>query len=672
MTDDSEREPQVDVVLVDMPYADVFRPSLALGLIQAHLEKSGISTKVIYANLNFAECAGPSFYLLVSKVYSEFYLPDWTFHRTIFRHDKDEDEYYVRKIASFILPFVTSGRGEESIKSMVKNLRELQDKADSFIESLSEKILSMKPRIVGCTSMFHQHMASLALLKKISEKDPTIITILGGANCEGTIGDATHRCFPWVDYVVSGEADGFVAGLFRKILDYGRNIPLKDIPVTVRAPIHRNGSVNDCLLADTCSMEFYKQIDDLPVPEYRDYFEGLKNFKYRKMIHPALLVESSRGCWWGVKNRCLFCGLNHPQASYRTKSPRRFISELDMLEKDYDVHRFEVTDNILDMKYFDTVIPHLKDNAGRRTIFYETKSNLKKEHVKALKDAGCTWIQPGIESLDSRVLKLMNKGVTAWQNINLLKWAREAGLRLSWNLLWGFPGERDEWYDSMAKWLPLLEHLQPPNALVKVQIHRNSHYFEHAKDYGLRLKIQPALKYVYYLPEEDIMDLSYSFLPEGWHDQLNDPPEKMYEGRPGTENVQDVINRWQYKFLKQTLPILSVEDDGELIRVLDSRACKSDISYGLDGALRKLYLACEGSPRKTALPGVYQEIFGQPYPGHEAEEALASLKEKNLLLEIDDRLIALGTKGDCPRLPDIKNFPGGSISLQDSLPGPYF
>jgi magnesium-protoporphyrin IX monomethyl ester (oxidative) cyclase len=47
----------------------------------------------------------------------------------------------------------------------------------------------------------------LALLRIIKEKNPDIITLLGGANCEASMGQAAKRNFPWIDFVVSGEAD---------------------------------------------------------------------------------------------------------------------------------------------------------------------------------------------------------------------------------------------------------------------------------------------------------------------------------------------------------------------------------------------------------------------------------------------------------------------------------
>ena len=65
-------------------------------------------------------------------------------------------------------------------------------------------------------------------------------------------------------------------------------------------------------------------------------------------------------------------------------------------------------------------------------MFYEVKSNLRKEDVRQLREAGVVAIQPGIESLSDEVLRIMRKGVSALQNIQLLKGcagARSAGLR---------------------------------------------------------------------------------------------------------------------------------------------------------------------------------------------------------------------------------------------------
>lgn len=140
--------------------------------------------------------------------------------------------------------------------------------------------------------------------------------------------------------------------------------------------------------------------------------------------------------------------------------------------------------------------------------------------VELLKRAGIVWLQPGIESLHSAVLELMDKGLQGWQNVQLLKWCRELGVRLSWNLLWGFPGEEDGWYAEMAEWFPVLEHLQPPGGTSRVRYDRFSPYHKRAQDFGLALRPATAMRHVYPLAEPDLADLAYFFAAEGRPDVL--------------------------------------------------------------------------------------------------------------------------------------------------------
>ena len=78
----------------------------------------------------------------------------------------------------------------------------------------------------------------------------------------------------------------------------------------------------------------------------------------------------------------------------------------------------------------------------------------------------------------------MDKGIGGWQNVQLLKWSRQLGLRLSWSILCGFPGEKDDWYTDMAGWLPALEHLQPPASTPRIRYDRHSVYQEQAQRPG--------------------------------------------------------------------------------------------------------------------------------------------------------------------------------------------
>src|SRR3977135_2135675 len=52
---------------------------------------------------------------------------------------------------------------------------------------------------------------------------------------------------------------------------------------------------------------------------------------------PRLVLESSRGCWWGEKHHCTFCGLNGSFMEFRSKSPDQFVDELLAMTERYHV-----------------------------------------------------------------------------------------------------------------------------------------------------------------------------------------------------------------------------------------------------------------------------------------------------------------------------------------------
>jgi hypothetical protein len=203
MTSAPELARAPDVCLVTMPYASPTRPCLALGLLKAILAEGGITASVAYANLWFAEAVGLRRYsLCASNLPIVFLAGEWTFAGAAFHDDPrraERDAEYLRQVrqASDGYPQVWSGaRGAE----FTADLLALRAAATEFVDEAARRVLATGARVVGCTSTFEQHVASLALLRRVRELDPGVITMLGGANCETVMGEATHRCFGWVDY----------------------------------------------------------------------------------------------------------------------------------------------------------------------------------------------------------------------------------------------------------------------------------------------------------------------------------------------------------------------------------------------------------------------------------------------------------------------------------------
>ena len=99
---------------------------------------------------------------------------------------------------------------------------------------------------------------------------------------------------------------------------------------------------------------------------------------------------------------------------------------------------------------------------------------------------------------------------------------RTYGIWVIWNHLFGAPGDRREWYDEIADWLPLIAHLQAPagSGLTRIRFDRFSPYFQRAAEHGLDLEPYPAYSQVYPLDAEALSRQAYFFVDrgaDGWY-----------------------------------------------------------------------------------------------------------------------------------------------------------
>ena len=675
MTGSQSAEP--DICLVTMPYASVSRPSMALGLLKAILTDEGVNTAVAYANLWFAESVGLRRYDVCAGQFPPVYLTgEWTFAGAAFADDprrEEKDAEYLRQVHEAEGPLFQPkaernprARRRSYADALISDLWAMRAAATQFVDEAARRVLATGARVVGCTSTFEQHVASLALLRRIHELDPDVITMLGGANCETVMGETTHRCFPWVDYVASGEADGIIAPLCRLALARGRDVEPGELPRGVLGPAHRAGREASGPGARSGSLPraLFHDLDRLPTPRFDDYFETLEALSLRSSVRPGLPVETSRGCWWGAVHQCTFCGLNGTSMGYRSKSPERALAELNELEDRYGISDFEAVDNILDMGYIKTLLPMLAADDRQRRIFYEIKANVTRERLEAMLQAGITWVQPGIENLHSEVLRLMDKGIQGWQNVQLLKWCREIGLQLFWTVLWRFPGEKDEWYEDMARWVPALEHLTPPLATYPMRFDRYSVYHEQARRLGLILFPIGAMSLVYPVGPADLDGLTYFFSTEPAAGPLRytEDVREAILNTPGVQAVFNAVRDWRTaQFAKE--PVLSMEDHDGVLEITDTRSCARSPRHVLTGLTRAVCLACDAGPREGKLVAIIERDFDMTATDDEIADVTGKLLSDRLVLAMDGRLVGLALKGRAPALPDDTQFPGGYVTV---------
>ena len=215
------------------------------------------------------------------------------------------------------------------------------------------------------------------------------------------MGPELLRQFPEIDCVFSGEADVTFPATVEKWIHEGHE---------EHEGKREEGRERMCIGWESGMVE---NLDELPYPDFDDYFARLGRSPLREQFDPLLFFETSRGCWWGRKCRCAFCGLNGDRLGFRSKSPERAIGELRHLVDRYGIRRACAADNILDPRYFESLLPMLKAAGLDLSLVYEMKTNLTRQQVEVLRDAGLAAAQLGIESFSTPVSKLIGKGATA-------------------------------------------------------------------------------------------------------------------------------------------------------------------------------------------------------------------------------------------------------------------
>lgn len=497
-----------DVLLIVPPFHLLKYPSLSLHLLQACAREAGFRVQVLYANMLLASRIGVEAYAKIFDAPVAALAGERFFARCAFglpplgrraRH-MYEANWVIGPHKDWRIepdPFCRGGRKLITLREFQR----LEGYAEGYIDSIAKAVTERCYPIVGCSTSFHQTAASVALLNGIKTLRKDTVTILGGANCEGEMARGLASLPSAIDYIFSGESE----------LSFPQFV--RDLLAGLRPP-------SRILYGKPC-----RNLDALPTPSYAEFYEQQRCFlPPGQAMQNETLCQTSRGCWWGQIHQCTFCGVNGKTMAFRQKSPDRVARELHTLLETCPTKKITMTDSVMPSTYFQDLLPRLAREFQGVSFFYMQKANLSLARLLALKEAGINSIGPGIESLSSRLLALMRKGLQARQNLTLLRNARALDLEIAWDLLWGFPGDDVGAYREMLTLLPLLHHLQPPTAMVHLSVERFSPYFSLPAEFGVR-NIRLLSSYKDFLPKgADVKSIAYHFTAE-YRSGAHDHPE---------------------------------------------------------------------------------------------------------------------------------------------------
>jgi ribosomal peptide maturation radical SAM protein 1 len=585
-----------DAVIIVPPFFQLTYPSLGAHVLQACARASGFRVRVLYSNLLLASHIGLKRYALFAQAPLGTFAGERLFARTA---------YGIRPLGNQAQMFtVERVQGHALAQSVFRDEKEYgtfcraemlqtESRIPAWIEALGRFIGGMGIRVIGATTTFQQTAPAIALLKAARSYAPDAVTIIGGANCEGEMAEGIATIAPFVDHIFSGESEATFPEFLRRVARGDR-------------PIER------IIYGTPC-----EAMDSIPPLDYDEYFAQRTSFlgaSDNAAIGPSSLpYETSRGCWWGQKQHCTFCGLNGEGMGFRAKTPDLVIQELRTLNARYRPASIIMADNIMPYDYFGTLLPRLARELPGLNIFYEQKANIARERLVTLKKAGIHWIQPGIEALSTELLQLMRKGTTARQNVSVLRDALGVGIVMSWNLLWAFPGDRRAAYEETLALLPLLCHLEPPTGFIAVGIDRFSPYFDRADQFDVS-NLRPCPGYYDFLPSEAAVEkVAYHFTGD-YACAAAEAPDLMRE-------LSDSILSWQKAWAAAAPPQLRLSIYGGAYVLTDTR--------GLRGTKRRQVLSSVQAGRL---------LESRPLVGDEEQNSAIDLK---LAVRLDGYFVPL-------------------------------
>ncbi len=615
--------------LLSTPWPLFNRPSVQLGSLKAFVRRKlpGIGVDAYHVYLEVAAALG---YDLYGRISQRTWLAESPYAALLYPERQERIARFWRRHSRGLSPHQRSG--------FTRICRQLEIATSRILGEVDWRAY----RLAGFTICFGQLASSLYFIRKIKTEAPRLQVVVGGSACAGTMGRSLLGAVSEIDFVVNGEGEVPLVQLLMR-LGRGCREQIKGVPGLLSRAEVRDGGLQSNQVP---------VLDRLPVPDYSDYFDRLRSFDSQHGFLAKLPMEISRGCWWRKRERaaerkgfrgCAFCGLNVQWSGYRAKSPRRVVSEIDVLTARHRVLAVSFVDNLLPPKDLRGLFDRIARLGRDLRLFAEVRATTSRDELAAMGAAGMQEVQVGIEALSSRLLRRLNKGTTALENLEIMKNCETPGLpRLSGNLILGFPSSDQE---EVAETLTTLEFAFPfrPLKAIPFWLGYGSPVWDSPETFGLKRTYNHRF-YTHLFPKELLSGLT--LMMQGY---VGNVRAKTRLWRP----VEQKVKEWQTRYERlhrgpASEPVLSYRDGGDFLIIKERRLDGLDMTHRLQGSSRKMYLFC-GTARSLAAITARFPGFGEA----KIRPFLAMMVAKRLMFEERGRYLSLAV----PVTGRIKEIP---------------
>jgi radical SAM superfamily enzyme YgiQ (UPF0313 family) len=327
---------------------------------------------------------------------------------------------------------------------------------------------------VGISGTTCSRFESFKIAHIVKEISPRITTVYGGCHAAFTAED-TLLHIKEIDYIVHGEGEVTLLELVKFILrGEGSLEEIKGISYRARDQIVSNAP-----------RERIMNLDDIPYSRHL-----LEMDKYDMKLDflniPATSIMTSRGCF----RNCYFCSASAIYGGiYTRRSAKHVVDEIQYCIDEFGVRGIKFFDSALTLnkEHVLSLGRELKNrNLSLPWECYITVDTVDKSLLGFMKDAGCYYVNFGVEAVTENVLATINKRITLEQVTNVFKWCKELDIKTKVFFSFGHVGQSwEDAFQTIAFIEKNLEYISSPGIIPAMRIYPGTRLEKYAKDNGL-------------------------------------------------------------------------------------------------------------------------------------------------------------------------------------------
>lgn len=646
---------QTKLHLVSMPWANPELPSIQTAVLKAYID-SVLADKIV--TMTYSAFAS----ILLEqnrRGYSDYF----------YKYQDFEEYPYFLMYSRRFLPRGTR-LSQASVNRLIRRLNgfytytderltlrriaQLEARTGRYIEEvIVPQLFRRGLNVVGFTLNYYQLYASLYCARYLQTYFPNYkyLFVFGGATVIYPKVAEVLKVLDVEGLCVIGEGERKLELILREILAMSSNHSSRLIErlATLHEGIYdiQRRTVNLYEPTPATLLDLQSSMDSLPLPNFSEYYATLRKVFTDHKVHAKykaeswLALEGSRGCF----AHCDFCDVHTSWSGFRKSKPERIVENVLELTKKHRSSRVKFMDNVCDTwaeRYAELLI----QRKIRITSFMECRVHHPETFWTKLSLSGVESVQVGIEAFSPGLLRAMNKGTKAKQNLLVQKWLKELGIESLSNLISHHPKSTPQHVEETKRVLRLIPHLDrldfsPLGLLIGSPL-----------DGRLSAEEKRHLKerQAFALPKT----LDKYFVLKGEYD----PPDDWFDSK--VPEAWDRLIEWEEKFFRNcgTDAFMSSTRYGfEEILIRDGRGEIKE--YHLKGDIARLYNFCHRGATVETLRRDAQ------VPASTIEKSLTWLLRKQLLVELEGFYVALALR---PRDELIHNYVEAEISR--SLPRP--